>query len=547
MTLPLFPDPPVTPTPVANPVGPVSPRPPRHEQKTVEVAEPVPKAALSIRDVASMIHACLRPITALGPQIVHAQWIRPGINAGARGFLSVTLADTEDSTVSIDGFIWERGDVQAILKQGLGFGCDLSDREGRCEVMLEVTIDFWAKKTKPYLRIHGLNHVGMKGLRQQQREATLKRLEQEGLLDRNKTVPWARPALRVLCIAKRESDGCRDAIAILTRSGFRFEWTIHNVAVQGVAAVPTLVEAFAQLARGQPRFDVVLLIRGGGNELDLLAYDDYAVAQAVACCRLPVVTGLGHTADHSVCDIVSAHALETPTAAARFLVDRVQTIQDQLRLTRDRVRAGVHDHLHRRRRLLLDQRPQFVRRALSVIHVHQQRRTRQWHVLSASAQEYLFRHKSFLQHCHQPIRLHALRLLQTHRSWLVARFTVVLTRAPVLLTSRRTRLRLWRQALPLTALTASIGPARLRLRELRQHLHYVSCETVRRAQRNLQRLHVHIQSASPDRYYALGLSYVTRVDGTVVRRRGEVTAGDSVEIHLVDGTVPARVTSKEQP
>jgi exonuclease VII large subunit len=107
--------------------------------------------------------------------------------------------------------------------------------------MLEVTIDFWAKKAKPYLRIHGLNHVGMKGLRQQQRELTLRRLEHEGLLTRNKTVAWRRPALRVLCIGKRDSDGCRDAIAILGRSGFRFQWTIQHVAVQGVAAVPTLV------------------------------------------------------------------------------------------------------------------------------------------------------------------------------------------------------------------------------------------------------------------------------------------------------------------
>jgi exodeoxyribonuclease VII large subunit len=114
--------------------------------------------------------------------------------------------------------------------------------------------------------------------------------------------------------------------------------------------------------------DVILLIRGGGSELDLLAYDDYSVAHAVACCRLTVVTGLGHTADHSVCDVVSAKALETPTAAARFLVDAVQSIHENLRLTRERVRAAALDQLHRRRRHLLDQRPQFVRSALSVVH-----------------------------------------------------------------------------------------------------------------------------------------------------------------------------------
>ena len=88
---------------------------------------------------------------------------------------------------------------------------------------------------------------------------------------------------------------------------------------------------------------MVLLIRGGGNELDLVAYDDYDVAKAVALCGLPVVTGLGHTADQSICDIVSYKALETPTAATRFLVDQVQALYDYLRLMRDRLYACALD------------------------------------------------------------------------------------------------------------------------------------------------------------------------------------------------------------
>ncbi|MBA2252173.1 MAG: hypothetical protein H0W13_05640, partial [Nitrospirales bacterium] len=154
----------------------------------------------------------------------------------------------------------------------------------------------------------------------------MKRLEQEGLLVRNKAVAWRRPTLRILCIGKRESDGCRDAPSILKRSGFRFECTILNVAVQGIAAVPTLLDAFAQLIPREQEFDVVLLIRGGGSELDLVAYDDYEVAKAVALSGLPVITGLGHTADQSMCDMVSYKSLETPTAAARFLVDQIQVL-----------------------------------------------------------------------------------------------------------------------------------------------------------------------------------------------------------------------------
>ncbi len=166
MNLPLFPDSPSPDRTIPNP------RPRRGAALTTPLQShsvletstvPEPSTPLSIRDVTGLIHDRMRTLTAFGPRIVHGQWLRPGINAGSRGFLSVTLADAQDSTVAIDGFIWERADTDAILKQGLAFGCDLSDREGRCEVMLEVTIDFWVKKAKPYLRIHRLNQIGMKG------------------------------------------------------------------------------------------------------------------------------------------------------------------------------------------------------------------------------------------------------------------------------------------------------------------------------------------------------------------------------------------------
>jgi exonuclease VII large subunit len=143
--------------------------------------------------------------------------------------------------------------------------------------------------------------------------------------------------------------------------------------------------------------------------------------------------------------------------------------------------------------------------------------------------------------------LHAHRLLQAHRALLIEHFRNVVGGSPAFIASRRAQLRLWRHALPLTALTKLVGPVRLNLRELRQRLHHVSCETVRRAQGRLHRLHAHIQAASPDRYYALGLSYVTRPDGSLVRRCGEVTAGDRIEIHLSGGAVPATVTRKDAP
>lgn len=111
-------------------------------------------------------------------------------------------------------------------------------------------------------------------------------------------------------------------------------------------------------------------------------------------------------------------------------------------------------------------------------------------------------------------------MLQAYRTWLSEQFRSVINGAPALIASHRMQLRVWQQALPLTALTTLVGPARLTLRDLRQRVHHISCEKVRRVQGHLHPLYAHIQATSPEWYYALDLSYVTRADGSVVRRCG---------------------------
>jgi exonuclease VII large subunit len=117
--------------------------------------------------------------------------------------------------------------------------------------------------------------------------------------------------------------------------------------------------------------------------------------------------------------------------------------------------------------------------------------------------------------------------------------------APACLATQRSRLGVWRQTLPLTARATVVAPARTTLRQLRHHIHQLSCDMVRRTGSRLHQLHAHIDAASPDRYFALGLSYVTRADGSLVRSRAQVVDGDRVQIHLADGLVPAMITKEE--
>jgi exodeoxyribonuclease VII large subunit len=79
--------------------------------------------------------------------------------------------------------------------------------------------------------------------------------------------------------------------------------------------------------------DVVALVRGGGARTDLAAFDDEAVARAVAACPVPVLTGIGHEVDLSVADEVAHTVAKTPTACAQLLVARVAALLGSLEAT----------------------------------------------------------------------------------------------------------------------------------------------------------------------------------------------------------------------
>jgi exodeoxyribonuclease VII large subunit len=92
--------------------------------------------------------------------------------------------------------------------------------------------------------------------------------------------------------------------------------------VQGAAAPGEIAGAVAALAATRP--DVICVVRGGGSQADLAAFDDEAVARAIATADVPVFTGIGHTGDVSVADLVAARMFRTPTACGEALATLVR-------------------------------------------------------------------------------------------------------------------------------------------------------------------------------------------------------------------------------
>ncbi len=97
--------------------------------------------------------------------------------------------------------------------------------------------------------------------------------------------------------------------------------------MQGDAAISSILKQLKRVKRVQKHFDAVVIIRGGGGNVGMTCYNDYNLAREIALFPLPVFTGIGHSTNEFVADLVAAKTSITPTGIANFLVDRIREIE----------------------------------------------------------------------------------------------------------------------------------------------------------------------------------------------------------------------------
>lgn len=249
------------------------------------------------------------------------------------------------------GAVWVEGEISNLRRQASGHQYfSLKDEASQVSCVMFRGASVGAPALRDGMRVEILGAVGVYEPRGQYQiivrrvqargagelEARLRalqeRLRAEGLFDpaRKKPLP-AHPA-RIGVVTSPTGAAIRDFLHILLRRAPHLEIFLAPVRVQGRGAareIAAAVRGFSEpLVSGFPEVDVVVVTRGGGSLEDLWEFNEEEVARAIADCRRPVISAVGHEIDHTTSDLVADVRAPTPSAAAEILsTDRAEILR----------------------------------------------------------------------------------------------------------------------------------------------------------------------------------------------------------------------------
>ena len=323
------------------------------------------------------------------------------------------------------------------------------------------------------------------------------RLQAEGLFDDARKRPLPAFVRRLAVLTSPTGAVIRDVISVLRRRFPLIEVELLPVPVQGDGAAAQIRAALLR-ADASGRYDALLLARGGGSLEDLWAFNDEALARAIADCMAPVVSAIGHETDFSLSDFAADLRAPTPSAAAELLAPDAAGLSARL--------SGLHRQLLALQANALRQRMQRLDRAFLRLHV--QRPQARLETLARRATQARLRLDNAVQ-----------RRLERERG--------TLRHADAILRAQHPNHRLQR--------------LRERLMALRNRPQALIAQRLQRDALHLRGLARSLHAISPLATVARGYSILQHPDGRVVRSMADAAPGDALRARLHDGTLALRV------
>ena len=273
-------------------------------------------------------------------------WVKAEIGswsprANGHCYLNLTQSDRGKPVADIRAMIWKWHfpQLKAFFEQETG-----QTLQAGITVLVRVQVSF-SEMFGMSLFIDDIDPAFTVGEQALAKKKAIEKLTTGGYLEMQQELAIPRLPYRLVVITSKTAAGYGDFRRHLleNEAGYAFRLDLYEALMQGEQAPASIIAALAE-AQEHP-CDAILILRGGGSEMDLACFDDYDLAVAIATCAAPVVTAIGHDRDFHIADLVANRSVKTPTALADLFLDAYAAEDALLDDLQARVRRAVADRL----------------------------------------------------------------------------------------------------------------------------------------------------------------------------------------------------------
>ena len=274
-------------------------------------------------------------------------WVKAEIGswsprANGHCYLNLTQSDRGKPVADIRAMIWKWNSPQlkAFFEHETG-----QTLQAGITVLVRVQVSF-SEMFGMSLFIDDIDPAFTVGEQALAKKKAIEKLTAGGYLEMQQELALPRLPYRLAVITSKTAAGYGDFRRHLleNEAGYAFRLDLYEALMQGEQAPASIIAALAE-AQENP-CDAILILRGGGSEMDLACFDDYDLAVAIATCAAPVVTAIGHDRDFHIADLVANRSVKTPTALADLFLDAYAAEDALLDDLQARVRRAVADRLN---------------------------------------------------------------------------------------------------------------------------------------------------------------------------------------------------------
>lgn len=242
-----------------------------------------------------------------------------------------------------------KAQVSAVMFKGFNQGLKFKPKDG-LEVIVRGKITVYEPRGSYQVFCELMEPVGA-GALQLAFEQLKKKLELEGLFAQSKKRPLPEHPKHVAIVTSPTGAAIRDILNILGRRNKGLRVTIVPALVQGAGAAASIVEAMKK-AQMLSDIDVMIVGRGGGSIEDMWCFNEEPVARAIATCRVPIISAVGHEIDFTIADFVADLRAPTPSAAAELVAKNSDELLSNLDKLKQRLWKSWTHTLHIRKQSL---------------------------------------------------------------------------------------------------------------------------------------------------------------------------------------------------